>query len=181
MSPDGNRIRRLLSPGADRSARRCRWGRCRCGTRRSRAVSAARVQEAAIVSAPDDHLAATPHCCGKVAASGSAGGASGCPPISARVISAAAVKKGADVISTPDDHLTAGPDCRVISSTLGCVCRPGGCPTVGSRIISAAGVKKEAVAALSAPDDHFIAGPDCRVTGSASPQTIISVPIQTAV
>ncbi len=62
--------------------------------------------------------------------------------------------------SAPDDHFTAGPHCRVIDSRIGRVGGAGGCPTVRAGIISAAGVQSRA-------DDP--------------PQTIISLPVHTAV
>ena len=87
----------------------------------------------------------------------------------------------------------------------------GGCPTIGGRIIPAAGIKIDGASSVSAPNDHFSAGPHCRVTSrlrarwwcwslpncrcwdrippllkskpliSTPPQTIISLPVQTAV
>ena len=65
------------------------------------------------------------------------------------------------VSSAPDDHFTAGPDCRVKVSASGRVGRAGGCPTVRAGIVSPAGVQ---IAAAPCP-----------------PQTIISLPVQTAV
>ena len=64
-------------------------------------------------------------------------------------------------ISTPNDHFTAGPDCRVRPSGTGRVGGAGGCPTIRAGIVSPASVK-QAVAMLP-------------------PQTIISLPVQTAV
>ena len=63
--------------------------------------------------------------------------------------------------STPDDHFTASPDCRVTVSGIGCVGRAGGCPTIRAGIVSAAGVQS--------------------LKPSQPPQTIISLPVQTAV
>ena len=45
------------------------------------------------ISAPDDHLTAGPHCCGKLSASGRAGGTGGSPSVSAGIISTAGIKK----------------------------------------------------------------------------------------
>ena len=59
--------------------------------------------------------------------------------------------------STPDDHFAARPDCRVKVSGSGRVGSAGGCPTVRAGIVSPAGVQKK------------------------PPQTIISLPVQTAV
>ena len=63
--------------------------------------------------------------------------------------------------SAPDDHFTAGPHCRVIVSGTGRVGRAGGCPAIRAGIVSPAGVQ--------------IAGE------SHPPQTIISLPVHTAV
>ena len=99
--------------------------------------------------------------------------------------------------SAPDDHFAAGPDCTVLRSCRRCVGRAGGCPTIRIGIVSPAGGISCVV------DDHFAAGPRCRATpsgrvGGASgcptigvgivspagvtppPQTIISLPVQTA-
>src|SRR5207253_5948159 len=87
-------------------------------------VSAAGVQEAAaVVSAPDDHFAASPGCCVMVSASGRIDGAGGCPTVCAGIISSAGVQRVAAGQSAPDDHFTAGPDCRVNLSRSG---RAGG-------------------------------------------------------
>ena len=64
------------------------------------------------------------------------------------------------IISTPDDHFTASPHCRVIASASGCVGRAGGRPTIRAGIVSPAGV---------------------RIKRVSPPQTIISLPVHTAV
>ena len=69
------------------------------------------------------------------------------------------VFKAASIISAPDDHFTAGPDRRVTVSGSGRVGRAGGRPAIGAGIVSAAGVES-----LPHP-----------------PQTIISLPVHTAV
>ncbi len=74
------------------------------------------------------------------------------------------LKIGAGAISAPDDHFTAGPDCRVIVSAIGRVSRAGGCPTIGARIVSPAGIQIATWGLHSNP-----------------PQTIISLPVHTAV
>jgi len=126
-----------------------------------------------------------------------------------RAISPASVQIGSEVSSTPDDHFMACPDRCVRSSGRGRVGRVGSCPGICHRIVSSTGVKS--AAHRSAPNDHFAAGPDRRVkisgtrrvrSGSGrpnvsvgiispagvqprgdavSPQTIISMPVQTAV
>ena len=113
-------------------------------------------------------------------------------------------------ISAPDDHFAASPDCRVIGSGVGRIGGAGGCPSISAGVILPAGIKS-AVGVGSAPDDHFAAGPHCgvkyRPAGalvvlvavqlsvlgsylppvlrklllSAPPQTIISLPVHTAV
>ena len=109
------------------------------------------------------------------------------------------------VSPAPDDHFTVGPDCRMKPSTIRCLGGTSGSPTVGARIVSPAGVKPR----KSSPNDHFIAGPHGGVIASGvgrvyllvavqlsvpglylpplfnivvmiPPQTIISVPVQTA-
>ena len=64
-------------------------------------------------------------------------------------------------ISTPDDHFAAGPDCGVIVSAFRRVGSAGGCP--------------EFVLGLYLPP--VFEGP----FGTCPPQTIISLPVQTAV
>ena len=63
--------------------------------------------------------------------------------------------------SAPDYHFTAGPDCRVTSG-IGRVGGAGGCPTIRAGIVSTACVEI----------DYCHQPP---------PQTIISLPVQTAV
>ena len=65
-------------------------------------------------------------------------------------------------ISAPDDHFTASPDCRVNGSGSGRVGRAGGCPTIRAGIVSPASVEMP-------------------VLPSLPPQTIISLPVHTAV
>ena len=111
-------------------------------------------------SAPDDHFAAGPDCRVLLSGSGRVGGAGGCPTIGAGIVSPAGVQI-ANAVSAPDDHFAAGPHCRVTVSGSGRVGRAGGRPTIGVGIVSAAGVQTaEAV---------------------NPPQTIISLPVQTAV
>ena len=112
-------------------------------------------------------------------------------------------------ISAPDDHFTAGPDCRVkVGQRARWWCWwLSNCPCWDC--ISRRCSNRRPV--ISTPDDHFTAGPDCRVTARAEgalvvlvavqlsvlglylppvfkrlaeitpPQTIISLPVQTAV
>jgi len=93
---------------------------------------------------------------------GRIGGAGGYPAISAGITSPASVKNAAGVKSAPDDHLTAGPNCRVAVSASGRIGGAGRGPTVGAGIVSPASVQKGKAAIISA-------------------QTIISLPVQTAV
>ena len=65
-------------------------------------------------------------------------------------------------ISAPNDHFTASPDCRVTASASGRVGGAGGCPTIRAGIVSPAGVQDWPQA-------------------SSPPQTIISLPVHTAV
>jgi hypothetical protein len=111
---------------------------------------------------------------------------------------------------TPNDHFTAGPHCRVPVSDRGRIGCAGGCPTIRTGIVSAAVVQIARWVVVPAPNDHFTAGPHCRVSPTAggrvgqaggyptirvgivsaaavqaaimiSTQTIISLPVQTAV
>jgi hypothetical protein len=67
-----------------------------CPTIGAGIVSAAGVKiGSAVISAPDDHFAASPHRRVKVSASGRASGAGGCPTIGAGIISAAGVENAA--------------------------------------------------------------------------------------
>ena len=94
-----------------------------------------------IFSAPDDHLAAGPDCSEIESAIGRVSGAGGCPTISAGIISAAGVESVSIDASAPDDHFAVGPHRGVEASTGGRAGCAGGCPTIGAGIISAAGVK----------------------------------------
>ena len=121
------------------------------------------------------------------------------------------LKSADAVISAPDDHFTAGPDCRVIVSGSGRVGGAGGCPTVGAGIVSAAGVQIDAAVHIhprrsfrcrsTLPCDTlgqrarwwcwWLSNCRCwdcisrrcskRRCRSTPPQTIISLPVQTAV
>src|SRR4029077_19778701 len=96
------------------------------------AVSAAGVEiNRAVPSAPDDHLAPSPHCRVRISTSWRVGGAGGCPTIGARVVSTPGVRVAAALsASAPDDHLAAGPHCRVTQSGSGAAGSARGCPTV---------------------------------------------------
>ena len=77
-----------------------------------------------------------------------------------RAVSPAGVES-AIVILSPRRSSTAGPDCRVKPSASGGVSGAGGCPTIRAGIVSPAGVE---IAVVIYP-----------------PQTIISLPVHTAV
>ena len=123
-------------------------------------ASAGRVE--AIPAAPDDHLTAGPDCRMVVSGSGRVGGAGGRPTVGAGIVSASGVQTGAVVISAPDDHFAASPQRRVIEPGSGRVGGAGGRPTVRARIVSARRCS------------------DCRCC-QCPPQTIISLPVHTAV
>ena len=83
-------------------------------------------------------------------------GASGCPTIRARIVSAARICIGATGSSTPDNHFAAGPYCRVIISPSGRVGDAGGCPAIDGRVVSAAAVQiLVADAAVLRPKQSF--------------------------
>ncbi len=89
---------------------------------------------AAVISAPDDHLTAGPHCRVIVSAIGRIGRAGGCPAISAGIVPPASVQI-ASANATPYNHFTAGPDCHVTAARLGHIGGAGGCPgVIGARI-----------------------------------------------
>ena len=77
-----------------------------------------------------------------------------------RIVSPAGVRNPVPDRSAPDDHFTASPDCGVSVSAGRRVGGAGSCPTVRAGIVSAAGVQNGAI---------------------SPPQTIISLPVQTAV
>ena len=116
-----------------------------------------------VQSAPDDHFAAGPDCRVNVSGSGRVdGGAGGCPTVRSGIVSPAGVQKCRCRIPAPDDHFAAGPDCRVTDRAAGAL------------------VVLVAVQ-LSVPGLYL--PPVFRSAGVASipPQTIISLPVQTAV
>ena len=161
-------------------------------------------------SAPDDHFTAGPDCRVIASGRGRVGRAGGCPTICAGIVSPASVQKARSRSSAPDDHFTAGPDCRVNDRAVGAlvvlvavqlsvlglylppvfeprsdhstpndhfiagpdcrvtvsgrgrVGRAGGCPTIRAGIVSPASVQR-------------------RLRSDPPPQTIISLPVQTAV
>src|SRR5205085_5438330 len=96
-------------------------------------VPAARIHPAFFsVSAPDDHLTASPY--RTVIRSGfrRPGDACGCPTIRARIVPAAATFEngGAETTSAPDDHFTACPDCSLRIRGKGRVRGMGWGPTI---------------------------------------------------
>src|SRR5207249_11522823 len=99
--------------------------------------SPAGVQNAAVISAPDDHFAAGPHCPVKCSAARRADGAGGCPTIGAGIISPAGIQIAAAINSAPDDHFASGPHCRVLNSASRRVGRAGGCPPVAAGTVCA--------------------------------------------
>ena len=98
-------------------------------------------------AAPDDHFTPGPHCRVKTSAGGRAGGAGGAPTICDGVISPAGVQKDA-AVSAPDDHFAASPDCRVNVSGAWRAGDAGGCPTVRAGIVSPASVKEGAASTI---------------------------------
>ena len=137
------------------------------------------------------------------------GRAGRCPTICAGIVSPAGVQMCRSRHSAPDDHFAAGPDCRVLISGSGRVGGAGGCPTVGAGIVLPP-VFKDWTAVIrprrsfrcrsTLPCDRFGQKArwwcwwlsncrcwDCifrRCSKAATPlppQTIISLPVQTAV
>src|SRR5882672_9566175 len=113
-----------------------------CPTIGARIVSAAGVQIVGtiVLSAPDDHFAAGPHC--RVTNSGRpAAGAGGRPTVGAGIVSPTGVENEAAALSAPDDHLAPGPHCSMKESGSGRVSGADGCPTIGTGIVPAASVQ----------------------------------------
>ena len=92
---------------------------------------------------------------------GRIGGAGGRPISVLGLYRPPVLKYAVAVVSAPDDHLAAGPHRRVIVSRSGRTGGGRGCPTVGAGIVAPAGVRS-----------------GC---GRHPPQTIISLPVHTAV
>ena len=160
------------------------------------------------ITAPDDHFTANPHCrvrrLGKRARCQPVDTQLFVPGLYLPP-----VFRSLPLVTAPDDHFTTSPHCRVSVSRVGCVSGATSCPTIRRRTVSTHQCLVAKVS--SAPDDHLTAGPDCVVIGSAAgalvvlvavqlfvfglylppvlklpkpsppPQTIISLPVQTAV
>ena len=114
------------------------------------------------LSSPDDHFIASPHCRVTGSGSGRVGGAGGCPTIRAGIVSPAGVQITADIISSPDDHFTASPHGCVIASASRRVDSARGCPTIRAR-------------------DCIFRRCSSMLDVTIPPQTIISLPVHTAV
>ena len=126
------------------------------------------------------------------------------------IVSPAGVQNTLFPVSTPYDHFTAGPDCRVRESGSGRVGRAGGCPTIRAGIVSPAGVQRATLPIHPRRSFHCRSRLPCERLGQWAhwwcwwlsnypcwdcisrrcsrahriedpPQTIISLPVQTAV
>ena len=105
----------------------------RCPTVSTRIVSATGIEVnkgTAVLSAPDNHFSPSPDRSVKASRLGRIDGASCCPTVRARTISAAGIEIIAAIGSAPDYHLTASPDRCVTLSGSGRVGNAGGCPRV---------------------------------------------------
>ena len=111
---------------------------------------------------PNNHFTACPYCLGAGSANRCIHGACGDPTIRVGIESAT----GCIIAAAPNNHFAASPDCYVRISRARCVCGAGGCPTICSRIVYAAGIQ-------------IVGRPLGRT--SNPPQTIIALPVQTAV
>ena len=132
-----------------------------------RIVSPAGIQLLDIDSAPNDHFAAGPD--GRVfqSAIGRVGGAGSCSnyPCWDCIFRRVFGRPPCGSTSAPDNHLTAGPDGRVTGiGADGAFSRAGGCPTIGAGLYLSPVFKAPGGAVLVSP-----------------PQTIISLPVHTAV
>src|ERR1039458_3787379 len=115
-----------------------------------------------VISAPDDHLTASPHCGMIDARGGAPTGGQARPTAGDRIVAPAIVEESAAAPpSAPDDHLAAGPHRRVKVAPSGGSGGGQGCPTVGQRIVAPSVVEigTAAAAVVPAPDDHLIARP----------------------
>ena len=102
-------------------------------------VSAAAIELLEVVTTPNDHVAAGPHCRMRHSAFGRIGEAGGPPAVVAGIVSAASVKRASYVrLSAPDNHFASGPDCRVRNSRIRRGGSAGRYPTVGDRIVFSA-------------------------------------------
>ena len=145
-----------FSAGPDRCVKRSPCGRVDdaggCPAVVAGIISPAGVQRlvigAAVISAPDNHLATSPHRRVRRSGVGRIVGAGGYPSVGAGMISAPGVENGAVVGTAPDNHLAAGPDCRVIVSSSGRVGQAGGDPTIRAGIVSPAGVQIMVIGAV---------------------------------
>src|SRR4029077_11546430 len=120
---------------------------------------------APVLSAPDDHFAASPDCCVNGSAGGRVSGAGGHPVVSVGILSPSALEimiATVPIIPSPHDHLSARPYCGVIRPANWRICCAGSCPTVRIWVISPAGAEK--ICTSSSPDDHFTASPYCCVS-----------------
>ena len=107
---------------------------------RGRIVPPASFHSIAIISAPNDHFTAGPHCRVIKAGIGCVG-VGGCPTVGAWMIFSTGVKLGGNTLAAPDDHFTACPHSGVTVAGSGRVGDAGACPSVRARIISPAGVE----------------------------------------
>ena len=77
---------------------------------------------AAVISAPDDHFAASPHnCCVILSDSRRIDEGRGSPAIRAWIVSPASIDGAVASIAAPDDHFAAGPRCCMTDSRSRCV------------------------------------------------------------
>ena len=164
--------------------------------------AAIQVRETGPYATPHDHLTAGPDRGVKLSGSRHVD-VGGCPTVRARIVSAATVQKVVVIGSTPDYHLMACPHCRVKTPRSRRV-GASSCPSIRAGIVSTASVQVNW--AITTPDDHLAASPyrgvidrppgaavvviavqssgwDCIVlrVAPSPPQTIISVPVHTAV
>ena len=117
----------------------------------------------AIISTPDNHFAARPHCRVTGTANRCLGRAGRYPTVCAWSVSTAGVHYPDQVIvSSPDNHFAPTPYCSMKLSTRWGVCHAGVTPTVSRGIVSAATGWKASI--VPTPNDNFIASPDRCVT-----------------
>ncbi len=119
--------------------------------------------------APDDHFAAAPHRCVRIASVRDVEGGCRNPTVPARTVSATSIQahSGWPEFAAPDYHLAAGPDRAMRISRGGRIVETRGDPAVRGRIISAAGICIVERFIDAAPNDHFVAAPHCCVVDPA--------------
>ena len=138
-------------------------------------------QDRFISSTPEYHFAPCPDCRVVGSAIGRVGGARCRPTIRAGTVFPAGVQIVDRISSAPDDHFTPSPHCCVPVSDFGGVEDVSRSPNIRAGIVSSASVQSAAGSIGSAPDDHFAASPHCFVNHRTSGALVVLVALQLSV